>query len=100
MPERILRGRPASPGVVLGPLVRLPKVYVDFIAPTVEHRDGDIFFREQVDAGEELARLEAALERARQELANLAAGADAMGAEILEFQLALLDDPALIEEAL
>ena len=51
-------------------------------------------------AGEERARLEAALERARQELANLAAGADAMGAEILEFQLALLDDPALIEEAL
>lgn len=100
MPERILRGRPASPGVVLGPLVRLPKVYVDFIAPTVEHRGGNLVLHEQIDPVEERARLEAALEHARQELANLAASADAMGAEILEFQLALLDDPALIEEAL
>ena len=96
MPERILRGRAASPGVVLGPLVRLPKVYVDFVAPRVEHRGGNLVLREKVYPGEERARLEAALERARQELANLAAGADAMGAEILEFQLALLDDPALI----
>ena len=38
--------------------------------------------------------------RARGELSELAADADAMGAEILEFQIELLDDPALVEEAL
>ena len=41
----------------------------------------------------EAERLDKALQRARNELEALIAGTDAMSAEILEFQLALLDDP-------
>jgi phosphotransferase system enzyme I (PtsI) len=100
MAERILRGRPASPGLVIGPLVRLPKVTVDFASPKIEQQGDNLVIREQVDPGIERARLEGALERARQELSALAADAGDMGAEILEFQLALLDDPTLSEEAL
>jgi phosphoenolpyruvate-protein phosphotransferase (PTS system enzyme I) len=99
MAERVLRGRPGSPGLAIGPLVRLPKVSVDYIRPTIEQRGDTLLIREEVEPAVERDRLEAALERARQELAALAAGADGMGTEILEFQLALLDDPALIEDA-
>src|SRR4051794_530343 len=90
MAERVLRGRPASPGLAVGPLVRLPKVTVDYIRPRIEQRGDTLLIREEVEPTVEGDRLEAALERARQELAALTAGADEMGAEILEFQLALL----------
>ena len=99
MAERVLRGRPGSPGLAIGPLVRLPKVSVDYVRPTIEQRGDTLLIREEVEPAVERDRLEAALERARQELAALAAGADGIGTEILEFQLALLDDPALIEDA-
>ena len=55
---------------------------------------------EQRDPAVERTRLEEAIERARQELAELAAASDGMGAEILEFQLELLEDPTFLEEAL
>ena len=100
MPERVLRGRPASPGLVIGPLVRLPRVTVDDVRPKLEQQGEHLVIREQVDPVVERAHLEDSLQRARHGLSELAAGADEMGAEILEFQLALLDDPALIEEAL
>ena len=100
MPERLLRGRPASPGVVIGPLVRLPRVLVDLTNPRIAQRGDSFVLSEQVEPGVERARLVRAVERARQELAELAAGTDEIGAEILEFQLALLEDPALIEDAL
>lgn len=75
-------------------------MYVAFTRPKVEKQGSNLVLSEQVDPTEERTRLEGALERARQELTDLVASADPMGAEILEFQLALLDDPALIEEAL
>jgi phosphotransferase system enzyme I (PtsI) len=46
------------------------------------------------------SRLEAAIARAKDELSALVAANDAMGADILEFQLALLDDPTLAEAAI
>jgi phosphotransferase system enzyme I (PtsI) len=55
------------------------------------------------DAGEPPAaaktRLTAAIAQARSELAALIAASDAMGADILEFQHALLDDPTLADAA-
>jgi phosphotransferase system enzyme I (PtsI) len=55
------------------------------------------------DAGEPpasaKARLQAAIGQAKNELAALIAANDAMGADILEFQHELLDDPALVEAA-
>jgi phosphotransferase system enzyme I (PtsI) len=99
MAERILRGRPASPGLAMGPLVRLPKVVCSIVHSRAE-RDGEhIVLREEVDAAEEAQRLDDALARARAEIETLIAASDAMGAEILEFQLALLDDPTLADEA-
>ena len=95
MAERILRGRPASPGLAIGPLVRLPKVMLSLGPGQGGHplAGGDI------DPAGEAAQLQTALDRAHAELEALIAGADEIGAEILEFQLELLDDPALTGEA-
>ena len=100
MPERVLRGRAASPGVAIGPLVRLPRLEMAPAQATVTRRGEHLVIREQVEPVAERARLEAAIEQARAELAALAAASEGMGADILEFQLALLEDPALVEEAL
>lgn len=94
MAERILRGRPASPGLAIGPLVRLPKVMLALGPVQDDHPLG-----QALDPAEEQERLQAALDAARAELEGLIASTDAMGAEILEFQLELLDDPALADEA-
>jgi phosphoenolpyruvate-protein phosphotransferase (PTS system enzyme I) len=99
MAERVLRGRGASPGLVIGPLVRLPRVCIRFARATVEREGPRPVIREELDSDAERARLEKAIARARDELGALAAAADEMGAEILEFQLALLDDPTLVREA-
>ena len=87
MPERRLEGEPASPGVAIGPLVRLD-------APVAKARavSGD-------PAGERAA-LRRAMARAAEELKALASADDAMAGEVLEFQVELLGDPSLIEEAL
>lgn len=99
MAERILKGRPASPGLAIGPLVRLPPVRVR-PAPAVLERDGEhLVFREQVDNAVERERLETAVGRARDELRDQIAASDGMGAEILEFQLELLEDPTFLDEA-
>ena len=99
MAERILKGRPASPGLAIGPLVRLPKVRLSVVRARAEPAGDHIVLREDIDPETEAARLDEALGRARAELESLIAGTDAMGAEILEFQLALLDDPTLADEA-
>ena len=100
MPERTLRGRAASPGLAIGPLVRLPRVAAPYTPAKIEQQGEHLVTREQVEPDLERSRLKNAIEGARQELSALAASTDEMGAEILEFQLALLDDPALIEDAL
>jgi phosphotransferase system enzyme I (PtsI) len=84
--ERTYRGEPASPGLAIGALVRLA-------ARTQAVDDTD----EAPTAAK--ARLRTAIDRAKEELATLIAANDAMGADILEFQHALLDDPALIDAA-
>ena len=94
MAERTLRGRPASPGLAIGPLVRLPKVVL-----TLPPDLGDHPAAARHDRPQEEAKLQGALERARVELEELIARTDAVGAEVLEFQLELLDDPTLAEEA-
>jgi len=85
-PEQIYRGVSASPGLAIGTLVRI----------TTRMQAVD-------DAGEPTAaakrRLEAAIAQAKQELSALIAANDAMGADILEFQHELLDDPALADAA-
>jgi phosphotransferase system enzyme I (PtsI) len=84
--ERTYRGEPASPGLAIGALVRL--------AARTQAVD---------DSGEPpaaaKARLAAAIDQAKHELAALIAANDAMGADILEFQHELLDDPALVDAA-
>jgi phosphotransferase system enzyme I (PtsI) len=86
MAERIHHGRAASPGLAIGPLIRLGglALVADGPAPPVEEEQ----------------RLRAAIARARDELAALADAEGELGAEILAFQTAMLEDPALAEEAL
>ncbi|MGH6930781.1 MAG: phosphoenolpyruvate-utilizing N-terminal domain-containing protein, partial [Dongiaceae bacterium] len=84
--EQTYRGEPASPGLAIGALVRL--------AARTQAVD---------DAGEPpaaaKARLKSAIGRAKDEVAALIAANDAMGADILEFQQELLDDPTLVDAA-
>jgi phosphotransferase system enzyme I (PtsI) len=84
--EKTYRGQPASPGLAMGALVRLaahaPDVVETVGSPSVEK-----------------VRLRAAIGRAKGELSALIAANDAMGADILEFQLELVDDAALAEAA-
>lgn len=87
MAERRLQGEPASPGLAIGPLVRL-----DAPAACVKAAGGS--------PASERAALERAMSEAADELRALAVGDDAMAAEVLEFQIELLDDPSLVEEAL
>jgi phosphotransferase system enzyme I (PtsI) len=84
--ERTYRGQPASPGLAMGALVRLA-AHAHALAETVQSPSA------------EKVRLEAAIGRAKGELSALIAANDAMGADILEFQLALVDDAALAEAA-
>src|SRR5689334_21478614 len=86
MPEIVRHGRSASPGVAIGPLVRLG-------GPAA----GD------APAGtpaEERARLAAAVGRAKADLEALTGAGAEDEAAILAFQLELLDDPALLAPAL
>ena len=87
MAERIHHGRAASPGLAIGPLVR------------AHGRPATATGRLRQPRRKRPQRLGAALARARGELERLAAADAGMGAEILEFQVALLDDPALAEPA-
>ncbi|HEY0526033.1 MAG TPA: phosphoenolpyruvate--protein phosphotransferase [Stellaceae bacterium] len=87
MAETRHRGRPASPGFAAGRIVALgsePK-------PAVR--------REAGDPVRESAALRAAITAAAAALAALAAGAAEDAADILGFQIALLDDDALSEPA-
>ena len=84
--ERTYRGQPASPGLAMGALVHLA-AHAHALAETVQSPSA------------EKVRLEAAIGRAKGELSALIAANDAMGADILEFQLALVDDAALAEAA-
>jgi len=87
MTERRLRGVAASPGLALGPLVRLPEV-----AAAASGRPAG-------DPDHELGRLKQALARAAADLARLAEGQGGMAAEVLAVQQELLEDPALVEAA-
>jgi phosphotransferase system enzyme I (PtsI) len=86
MPERRITGEPASLGIAIGPLVRLADSSAE-----IGRRHGD--------PAAERAALDAALAAAQAELAGLAATADDLAREILEFQIEMLGDPALVAEA-
>jgi len=86
--ERRYPGRLAAPGLVIGPLVRLPEP-----TPAASERPAGT-------PAVERARLAAAIEAAREAVAALmASDGEGMAVEILAFQLAMLDDPALAEAA-
>jgi phosphotransferase system enzyme I (PtsI) len=80
-----LRGRAAAPGLAAGPLARLVSVVAD--GARCESPDA------------ERAALRHAIARASRELARLVASQQRDAAEILEFQLALLDDEDLSRSA-
>ena len=85
-PERVFRGQAAAPGLVIGPLVRLALHSTIDAAP--------------VESAEiEERKLAQAVTQAQTELKSLVAASEAMGAEILEFQLELLGDSSLTEPA-
>jgi phosphotransferase system enzyme I (PtsI) len=86
MPRCELRGQPASPGLAIGRLVRLAE------PGTGSRAAGGV--------AEERLALEVAISAAVAELAALAAQAGGDAAEILEFQIAMLQDSALREPAL
>lgn len=83
--ETVLRGRPASPGLHGGPLVTL--------AATTARR------APSGDPATEAAALRRAIDDARDELAAMAAAAEGDGADILAFQVAMLEDEALSVDA-
>ena len=85
MAERRHKGHPTSPGLAFGPLLALDR-------PRLGRGEAS-----KGNVAEERTRLDAALEQARFELAALAESADGVGAEVLAFQIELLDDPALVE---
>jgi phosphotransferase system enzyme I (PtsI) len=80
-----LKGRPASPGIACGPVVRLDEE-ISGRLPT-----GDV--------ARELAALETAVARATAQIEQVMASADDATAEILEFQAAMLSDDELIGPA-
>jgi phosphotransferase system enzyme I (PtsI) len=86
-PSRELRGRPAAPGIILGPLIRL--------GATVEQR------RSTGDAQEERRALTMAIAAAIDDLGDLRARAgDAESGAMLDFQIAMLEDDSLKAPAL
>jgi phosphoenolpyruvate-protein phosphotransferase (PTS system enzyme I) len=90
--ERTLVGVPASPGIVVGPVHLLT-----WEVPDVRYR---IIADDAID--EEIARLRAAIAKAKERLHHVRARAEAhAGAEearIFDAQLMILDDESLIEE--
>src|SRR3954447_22655803 len=86
MAETVLTGRSASPGLAIGPLVRLADVMEADAAPVRA-------------PAQEQARLAAAVEQAKAELAALVEGGAEDESAILAFQLELLADPALLAPA-
>jgi phosphotransferase system enzyme I (PtsI) len=80
-----LTGRAASPGLAIGP--------VTVLTAAVESR------RVTGDPAQETAALKAAIEGATAELAELVEAEQGDAADILEFQVALLEDDALAEGA-
>lgn len=79
--ERIIDGRAASPGVVLGPLV------LNFHGHGVAPAQGDADF--------ERGRLKLAIDKALVQLADIMAEAGGFGTDILAFQISWLEDPQL-----
>jgi phosphotransferase system enzyme I (PtsI) len=80
-----LTGRAASPGLAIGP--------VTVLMVAVESR------RTRGDPAQETAALKAAIEGATAELAELIEAEQGEAADILEFQVAMLEDDALAEGA-
>ncbi|MGP0060240.1 MAG: phosphoenolpyruvate--protein phosphotransferase [Beijerinckiaceae bacterium] len=85
MAERRLTGRPASPGFAAGPLITL----IEGAAKRTASGDPAL----------EAAALTAALATAAAELAELAERSEGNAADILAFQIALVEDDALAEPA-
>src|SRR3954447_20972746 len=86
MAETVLTGRSASPGLAIGPLVRLADVVEADAAPVRA-------------PAQEQARLAAAVEQAKAELAALVEDVAEDESPTLPSQLDLLDDPALLAPA-
>ena len=85
MPQPVERmGRPASPGVFAGPIVQLRR-------PDLPDDEANC------DALAEEDALRDAIERATTELKSLHDSAPDEAKGIVEFQLAMLDDPSLLE---
>jgi phosphoenolpyruvate-protein phosphotransferase (PTS system enzyme I) len=82
---RRIEGQTASPGHASGPIFILARAGSDRIPGS--------------DAGEEAGALEAAIQTALTELAEIGSVLDGEAAEMLAFQAAMLADPALAEDA-
>ncbi len=80
-----LKGMTASIGVAAGPLVLIDR-------PGERHK-------ENLDRGSERADLAEAIEQASAQISHLMAKADEQAADILEFQIAMLEDGELSEPA-
>ncbi|MEQ1691954.1 MAG: phosphoenolpyruvate--protein phosphotransferase, partial [Gemmatimonas sp.] len=89
--QSVLRGIPASPGIVVGPVHLLR-----WEVPEVRQR-----LIEDADIGPEIARLHGAFESARERLRHLRTRAEAQAgpkeAAIFDVQLSILDDRSLTE---
>ncbi|BAH38525.1 MAG TPA: phosphoenolpyruvate--protein phosphotransferase [Gemmatimonas aurantiaca] len=92
--DSVLRGIPASPGIVVGPVHLLR-----WEVPEVRHR---LIDDSEIEA--EIARLHEAIEQARERLRTLRARAEVQAgpeeAGIFDVQLSILDDKELINSAI
>ena len=87
MADRRFTAQPASPGLAIGPVVRI-------------EQSNALGERRQGSPNEERATLERAITKSIADLEALAAVASGDGADILAFQIEMLADPALIEDIL
>ena len=87
MAERHFTAQSASPGLAIGPVIRLEQEIAS---------KG----RQRGTPSEERAALECAIARAMADLEALASVATGDGADILDFQIEMLADPALVEDIL
>lgn len=85
MTEIHLTGRPASPGLAIGPVTVLTAAVANRTAIG--------------DPAQETAALQAAIKAATAEIVELIAGVQGEVADMLEFQVAMLEDDALAEGA-
>ncbi len=92
----VISGKSVSPGYAVGPAWILDRAATSGCAPEVpvRHGGGPTSRSSSTGTWDDLSR---AIDKARDDLTQLATESDDIGAEILEFQIVLLDDEEILD---